>query len=62
MRRRLCPVLLAAAGLSALAADLHATIPHLVGMDYSKVYYGHNGRDERLTDVFEPKVIQALLA
>ncbi len=43
-------------------AYLHATVLHRMGMDYSKVYYRHNGRDERLTDVFEPKVIRALLA
>jgi hypothetical protein len=42
-------------------ADLHATMLHLLGLDYRKATYSHNGRDERLTDVFEPKVIQALL-
>ncbi len=43
-------------------ADLHATMLHLLGLDYRQVSYRRNGRDERLTDVFEPKVIQALLA
>jgi uncharacterized protein (DUF1501 family) len=43
-------------------ADLHATMLHLMGLDYSRVAYRHNGRDEKLTDVFEPKVVKALLA
>jgi hypothetical protein len=43
-------------------ADLHATMLHLLGLDFKRVFYKHNGREERLTDVFEPKVIQALLA
>jgi Protein of unknown function (DUF1501) len=42
-------------------ADLHATMLHLLGLDHSKVVYRHNGRDERLTDVFEPKILKTLL-
>lgn len=34
------------------AHDLHATILHLLGMDHTKLTYRHNGRDERLTDVY----------
>ena len=34
------------------AHDLHATILHLMGMDHTRLTYRHNGRDERLTDVF----------
>jgi hypothetical protein len=41
-------------------ADLHATMLHLLGLDHAKLTYGHNGRDERLTDVYEAKVIKAL--
>ncbi len=43
-------------------ADLHATIFHLMGLDHSRVTFHHNGRDERLTDVYEAKVIDTLLA
>jgi len=32
--------------------DLHATILHLLGMDHEKLTYFHQGRDERLTDVY----------
>jgi len=32
--------------------DFHATILHLLGFDHEKLTYRHNGRDERLTDVF----------
>jgi hypothetical protein len=43
-------------------ADLHATMLHLLGLDHAKLTYRHNGRDERLTDVYEAKVIKALLS
>jgi uncharacterized protein (DUF1501 family) len=43
-------------------ADLHATMLHLLGIDHARLTYHHNGRDERLTDVFEPKLVQPLLA
>jgi uncharacterized protein DUF1501 len=32
--------------------DFHATILHLLGFDHEKLIYRHNGKDERLTDVF----------
>jgi hypothetical protein len=32
--------------------DLHATILHLMGMDHTSLTYFHQGRDERLTDVY----------
>ena len=32
--------------------DLHATILHLLGFDHEKLTYRHDGRDDRLTDVF----------
>jgi hypothetical protein len=31
--------------------DLHATILHLLGLDFEKLSYRFNGRDMRLTDV-----------
>ena len=40
--------------------DLHATILHLLGLDHEKLTYRHNGRDERLTDVFG-KVVTGIL-
>ncbi|HXD85423.1 MAG TPA: DUF1501 domain-containing protein [Urbifossiella sp.] len=32
--------------------DFHATILHLLGFDHEKLIFRHNGKDERLTDVF----------
>ena len=43
-------------------ADLHATILHLLGLDHSALDYSHNGRDERLTDVYDARIIQEILA
>ena len=45
-----------------MVADLHATILHLLGLDHRKVTYQVHGRDERLTDVYDAKVITPLLA
>ena len=42
-------------------ADLHATILHQLGLDHEQLTYTHNGRDERLTDVYEAKVIRPLI-
>ncbi len=44
-----------------MVADLHATILHLLGLDHKKVTYNLNGRDERLTDVYDAHVIEPLL-
>jgi hypothetical protein len=43
-------------------ADLHATMLHLLGLDHETLTFAHNSRDERLTDVYEARVIKALLA
>ena len=43
-------------------ANLHATILQLLGMDHETLTWHHNGRDERLTDVYEAKVIEELLS
>ncbi|MBX9579914.1 MAG: DUF1501 domain-containing protein [Gemmataceae bacterium] len=32
--------------------DLHATVLHLLGLDHEKLTYFHQGRNERLTDVY----------
>lgn len=41
--------------------DLHATILHLMGIDHTLLTYFHQGRNERLTDVYG-NVIQAILS
>lgn len=42
-------------------ANLHATILHQLGLDHETLVYSHSGRDERLTDVYEARVIDELL-
>ncbi len=42
-------------------ADLHATMLHLLGLDHARLTYHRHGRDERLTDVYEARVIRRLL-
>jgi membrane-anchored protein YejM (alkaline phosphatase superfamily) len=41
--------------------DLHATILHLMGEDHTRLTYFHQGRDERLTDVYG-NVVHDILA
>jgi hypothetical protein len=41
--------------------DLHATILHLMGLDHEKLTYFHQGRHERLTDVYG-NVVTGILA
>ncbi|SFH92999.1 DUF1501 domain-containing protein [Planctomicrobium piriforme] len=41
--------------------DLHATILHLMGIDHTRLTYFHQGRDERLTDVYG-NVVKDILA
>lgn len=43
-------------------ADWHATILHLMGMDVQKLTYDVHGLKERLTGVFEYKVVKDILA
>ena len=45
-----------------MVADLHATILHQLGLDHKRVTYNVHGRDERLTDVYDAKVLMPLLA
>lgn len=42
-------------------ADLHATMLHLLGLDYRRLSYPRQGRDERLTDVHEPTILRPLV-
>ena len=41
--------------------DIHATILHLAGLDHERLTYFHQGRNERLTDVYG-RVITEVLA
>ena len=43
-------------------ADFHATVLHLLGLDYERLSYRHGARDERLTDVNPAKVVNNILA
>jgi hypothetical protein len=45
-----------------MVADLHATILHLLGLDHKKLTYPWHGRDERLTDAYDARVLSPLLA
>ena len=42
--------------------DLHATILHLMGLDYEKLTYFYSGLNQKLTGVLEPEIIHGLLA
>jgi hypothetical protein len=41
--------------------DLHATILALLGLDHTRLTYFHQGRDDRLTDVYG-RVISEIVA
>ena len=43
-------------------ADWHATILHLIGMDYQRLVFDDNGLKEKLTSQFEANVVKAILA
>ena len=43
-------------------ADLHATILHLLGLNHRLVTHNLHGRNERLTDEYDAKVLAPLLA
>ena len=42
-------------------ADWHATILHCLGLNHHKLVYNRNGLDERLTSVFEARVIEEIM-
>ncbi len=42
-------------------ADLHATMLHQLGLDYQRLSYARHGREERLTDVAQPRLLQRLI-
>ena len=43
-------------------ADFHASVLHLLGLDYKRLTYRHGARDELLTDVNEAKIVKDILA
>jgi hypothetical protein len=43
-------------------ADLHATMLYLLGLDHKRLTYKHHGREERLTDVHDARLLKPLLA
>lgn len=45
-----------------MVADLHATVLHQLGLDHKRVTYDVHGREERLTDIHDAKVLSQLLA
>lgn len=44
-----------------MVADLHATMLHLLGLDHKRLTYHVHGRDERLTDVYDARILQPIL-
>jgi hypothetical protein len=42
--------------------DWHATILHLMGLDYERLVFDQNGLKEKLTSVFEARVVKEILA
>jgi Protein of unknown function (DUF1501) len=42
-------------------ADLHATMLRQLGLDYSRLSYPRHGREERLTDVAQPRLLTRLI-
>jgi len=43
-------------------ADFHATLLHLLGLDFQRLTFHHDTRDERLTDVHQAKVVRPIVA
>jgi hypothetical protein len=42
--------------------DWHATLLHLLGMNYDDLFYDRNGLKERLTGVADARVVKEILA
>lgn len=42
--------------------DWHATILHLLGLDYQRLVFDQNGLKEKLTSVFEASIVKEILA
>jgi hypothetical protein len=53
---------LSAADNKVTVEDWHATILHLLGLHHQELFYMRNGLRGRLTSVFEPRVVEEILA
>ena len=42
-------------------ADFHATILHLLGLNYKQLFYEVDGKQEKLTSTFEARVVKEIL-
>jgi hypothetical protein len=42
--------------------DFHATMLHLLGLDYRRLSFPRNGLDEKLTGIAEARVVKEVLA
>lgn len=42
-------------------ADFHATLLRLLGLDFQRLTFRHDTRDERLTDVHQARIVQPIL-
>jgi hypothetical protein len=42
--------------------DWHATILHLLGLDYERLVFDQNGLQEKLTSVYEARIVKEILA
>jgi hypothetical protein len=52
----------AAAENKVSVTDWHATVLHLLGLDYDRLTFNRHGLNERLTGVFEARVVKEILA
>ncbi len=43
-------------------ADWHATVLHLLGMHHEELFFTRNGLKERLTDIYQPKIVRQILS
>jgi uncharacterized protein (DUF1501 family) len=43
-------------------ADFHATILHLLGLDFQRLTFRHDTRDERLTDIHQARVVKQIVS
>lgn len=41
--------------------DLHAMILHLLGMDHEELTFSRNGLEERLTGVYDPRIVNEIV-
>jgi hypothetical protein len=53
-------VIRASKGVS--VTDWHATILHLLGLDYQRLVFDQNGLKEKLTSVFDARIVNEILA